>query len=357
MEMLANEMTLGPGDGGKTLPKTMVGIDKKKFVTGMDGGSDKSFIKPSILVKLGYIFGKSNLMFRGIKNSSLVPVGHIMGLVIEIGGVLMPHDFEIAENIRYDILIGRDWMIATKCLTSWTNGHFSFEYNGKKGMIYAYQEVSQMVAVCQHVTIQSVNEDDLDDEYEEIEEDSENGEILHIEQETIQICTQQQWMEVVTHDAAVIPIESYNGTELKDQEALELSEEHIPDLKIGSDVTEDQQMKLGEILMKYSKQFAYQLEDLERCAIDPLVIDLQDSAPIKVKAYRIPIAQSMWLQDELKRLEQLDFIRRCFGPWATSIFLVPKKDGKWRIVQDFRPINRLTKKDAGAVPIIAELLD
>ena len=254
---------------------------------------------------------------------------------MRIGKILMPYDFEVAEKIRYDILLGRDWLIATECKTTWINGQFSFSYNGKKSMLHAYQEVGATPPVKHHVTIEDADEDDPDDGYEEIEEDSQDGEFMLTEEDSLQVCTQREWTEVVDSTAEMIPVETCNSQEVEEQEALELSEEKISQLKIGSDLSKEENQQLGELFMKYSKHFAYQLEDLERCTIDPLVIDLQGAQPIKVKSYRILMAQSDWLRKELKKLEELNFIRRCFGPWATSIFLVKKKDGKWRIVQDF----------------------
>ena len=37
--------------------------------------------------------------------------------------------------------------------------------------------------------------------------------------------------------------------------------------------------------------------------------------------------------------------------------LVPKKSGKWRLCIDYRLVNRITKKDAYAIPIIQEIFD
>ena len=66
------KLSLKPGDGGKTLPKTIVMIDQEEFIAGINGGSDKSFIKLSILTRIGYDFSQACSFFRGIENSALV---------------------------------------------------------------------------------------------------------------------------------------------------------------------------------------------------------------------------------------------------------------------------------------------
>ena len=43
--------------------------------------------------------------------------------------------------------------------------------------------------------------------------------------------------------------------------------------------------------------------------------------------------------------------------WNTPSFLVPKKEpGKFRLVQDFRPLNEVTAKDAHPLPRIIDIL-
>ena len=266
----------------------------------------------------------------------------------------MPMDFEVTDNIKYDILLGRDWLIKTACETIWRSGEFTFYYNGRQGKLNAY-EVEQIVKQKKHVTIQ--DEEAEEEEYEEEwdEDGSQEGELLQIEQEVVQIFSYKEWKNEVENNEQLIPVEHVQ--EGIGHELMEITEESFNDLKIGSEISVSQKEQFKSLFLKYAKRFAYQLEDLERCMIDPLKIDVQDSVLIKMKAYRIPFGQADWLKSELAKLEKLDFIRKCFGPWSTSIFLAKKKDNKWRIVQDFRPINKIARKDAGAVPNIPELLD
>lgn len=53
----------------------------------------------------------------------------------------------------------------------------------------------------------------------------------------------------------------------------------------------------------------------------------------------------------------LGFIRPSNSPWATPCLLVPKKNGKDRMVVDYRELNKVTKKDAYPLPRLDELLD
>jgi hypothetical protein len=45
------------------------------------------------------------------------------------------------------------------------------------------------------------------------------------------------------------------------------------------------------------------------------------------------------------------------GPYASNYFFVKKKDGKLRPVQDYRPLNKWTKKDRNVSPLIPEVID
>jgi len=65
------------------------------------------------------------------------------------------------------------------------------------------------------------------------------------------------------------------------------------------------------------------------------------------------IALKEYIKDGLKRgtLEQSE------APDTCSFFFIDKKDGKLRPVQDYRPLNAITKKNAAPIPLIPELID
>ncbi len=44
------------------------------------------------------------------------------------------------------------------------------------------------------------------------------------------------------------------------------------------------------------------------------------------------------------------------SPWNSPLFLVPKKDGIFRPVIDFRKVNEVTENDRYPLPILGDLL-
>jgi hypothetical protein len=50
-------------------------------------------------------------------------------------------------------------------------------------------------------------------------------------------------------------------------------------------------------------------------------------------------------------------IRESWSPYAANFFFIKKKDGKLRPVQDYRPINKWTKKNRNVSPLIPQTID
>jgi len=65
------------------------------------------------------------------------------------------------------------------------------------------------------------------------------------------------------------------------------------------------------------------------------------------------IALKEYIKDGLKR----GILERSEAPDACSFFFINKKDGKLRPVQDYCPLNAITKKNAAPIPLIPELID
>jgi hypothetical protein len=51
------------------------------------------------------------------------------------------------------------------------------------------------------------------------------------------------------------------------------------------------------------------------------------------------------------------YIRPSKSSMASPFFFVDKKDGKLRLVQDYRKLNEITVKNAAPLPLIPDLID
>jgi len=88
-------------------------------------------------------------------------------------------------------------------------------------------------------------------------------------------------------------------------------------------------------------------------------IELLPGAPNTLPGRLLPLTQeeireaSKFVEEHLKR----GTIRTSTGPYAANFFYVKKKDGKLRPIQDYRPVNKWTRKDRNVSPLIPQIID
>ena len=77
----------------------------------------------------------------------------------------------------------------------------------------------------------------------------------------------------------------------------------------------------------------------------------------EAKVYQMPHKQvtflRKWLDEELTK----GFIRPSKSPYPSPTFLIDKKDGNYRVVQDYIKLNKFTKPDKHPLPLIADLIN
>jgi hypothetical protein len=88
-------------------------------------------------------------------------------------------------------------------------------------------------------------------------------------------------------------------------------------------------------------------------------IDLEPDATMhwKVKSYPMSPAEQVeldkWLEENLAK----GYLRPSKSPMASPVFFIKKKDGKLRLVQDYRRLNKITIKNRYPLPLAADIVN
>lgn len=87
------------------------------------------------------------------------------------------------------------------------------------------------------------------------------------------------------------------------------------------------------------------------------MIDTGNAPPIYTPPYRCSKAEEEVIQREVDDMLQQGVIRPSKSAWGSSPVLVVKKTGDWRLCIDYRPLNRVTKKEAYPMPLVDNMLN
>ena len=78
--------------------------------------------------------------------------------------------------------------------------------------------------------------------------------------------------------------------------------------------------------------------------------------PIYIPAYRFPHSKRALLDNIIDDMLKDDVIEHSNSPWNFPLFLVPKKNGTWRAVVDYRQLNKVCEKTRYPLPILQDIL-
>ena len=127
-----------------------------------------------------------------------------------------------------------------------------------------------------------------------------------------------------------------------------------------SDTAEPPNPKIPLEYWCHAKVFSKQASQwLSQHTIWDHTIELLPKAPSTLPRQLLPLMQEekgevhKFIAEHLK----CGTIRESWGPYAANVFYVKKKDGKLRLIQDYRPVNKWTKKNCNVSPLIIEVVD
>ncbi len=116
------------------------------------------------------------------------------------------------------------------------------------------------------------------------------------------------------------------------------------------------------LLLEFADVFSLDDSDLGFTSAYEHRIDLTTDNPVHVKQFRIPLAQQEFVEKRVKELEKQNCIEPSTSPYNTPIFAVPKKTmpgqpPQYRLIQDLRKLNEITKVDKHTICDVRACLD
>ena len=114
---------------------------------------------------------------------------------------------------------------------------------------------------------------------------------------------------------------------------------------------------LIKLLKEYRNVLAIEGDKLGRTDVVKHKIVLEENAqPFFIPNYRLPISQREKVEVMINDMKKDGIVRQSNSPYNSPLLLVPKKDGSWRLVIDYRRLNKQTVPDRFPMPVINEVL-
>jgi hypothetical protein len=115
------------------------------------------------------------------------------------------------------------------------------------------------------------------------------------------------------------------------------------------------------LLKEYSDCFArdyMEMPGLDRSIVEHRLPLKKGFWPFQQRARQMRTEVLEEVKKEIEKMLEAGFIRPCrYAEWISSIVLIQKKDGRWRVYVDFRDLNRATPKDEYPMHVVETLIN
>ena len=116
--------------------------------------------------------------------------------------------------------------------------------------------------------------------------------------------------------------------------------------------------KFAELVQLFADVFSKNQWDIGKCDATSHKIDVYPgSKPVKLPNRRLPLHYKQDLREKIDAFHDKELITPCHSPYSAPAMLVPKKNGKLRLVIDYRQLNQQTIKSCWPIPSIEEIFD
>ena len=313
-----------------TIPVSIKGYIVKDAL--VDSGARISLISEVLISKLDIPICKSSSAKVAVADGGLVPcMGIIEDVILECFGICISMDFHVIplKGPSYSLVLGRPWMQELNVIQDWSNGLMTLAPSESVNIVYDMR--------LQQVIKGARENNSFDSEYEEESSASDS--------------TSSDWEETTSY---VISKEEKEDN--KEEETITLEQR---EKMISKDIQGEDRQRFVSLLSEFPRLFINDYSQIRGVDVIKHQIKLKEgSEPVAQKLRRLGTVQKEALLKEVKALLRAGFIYPVEdSEWVSPVVVVPKKNGKWRVCVDFKPLNAATKRDHFPLPFQDEILD
>lgn len=341
----------------------------------IDTGADISILKRSSLNSENQIDTTDKITIRGVTDSETYSVGSVKGQV-KIENKDIEQKFQIVDDnfpINTNGILGRDFLIKNNCKIDYENFTLSILIKNDEFILPMLTQLPKSQNIILPARTQTLHPINIKIEEDSIVLNQEIQKGVFIANSIIpakgiaQIAflnTLEQDVIINSIEPNVTPLRHFHVIDLKKNyeknKKVDQYERLLKELNINISDKKAKQSIL-KICEEYADCFHLDGDTLTVNNFYKQKISMADNNPVYIKNYRLPQAQQNEINEQVDELLKNNIIETSVSPFNSPLLVVPKKDSqgekKWRLVVDFRQLNKKIIDDKFPLTRLDDVLD
>lgn len=339
----------------------------------LDSGADVSLFKVTKVPAMQIVDFNKKLRITGVTEGVTETIAEAQTSVTFDNNLKLVHSFQlVSENfpIPTDGILGRDFLVKFRCTIDYDNWLLNFNFQNHSICIPIEDSINNSIIlpprceVIRRLPNFSVTEDSIVLSQEILPGVFCGNTIVSSNSPYIKfVNTTQSQVAISNFHPICEPLHDYVRVN-KPTENLAMKKERIQNIfsKINfNEIPSYVHSSLKKLIEKYSDIFSLENEKLSHNNFYSQNILLNDQVPVYIPNYKTIHSQGDEMAKQIQKLLDDDIIEPSVSPYNSPILLVPKKAGnnskKWRLVVDFRQLNKKVLADKFPLPRIDIILD
>lgn len=339
----------------------------------VDTGADISLLK-QFNKEYSQLIKSNTTIISGIGEGTTKSFGSI-DLDLQIDKFLIPHDFQVVDRnfrIPCDGILGMDFIKKYNCILDFNEHHDwlilrpnNFHCNIQVPIIFSDVNHNILLPARSEV-IRKVHITTNEKEFLVMNQELQPGvlvasSIVNAKNTFVRILNTTS--QNVILNTKSIATESLKNYDLIEQKYLQNDRKEEILSRLEKNCPKEFKDQLHKLCSDYTDVFGLETEPITANNFYKQKIKLKDSDPVYIKNYRIPHTHRAEINEQVNKLVSDGIVEPSVSEFNSPLLLVPKKalpnseQKRWRLVVDYRQINKKVIADKFPLPRIEDILD